>query len=194
MNYLAHCVLSCQQESLLIGNFLGDMVRNRELDSFPADIQRGIFLHRQIDSYTDQHALVRQATRRLHARHGKYATVIVDVYYDYFLAKNWRLFAPKPMEEFQTDVYEILLKGKHHMPERIQNRVDRMVADRWLRHYTTLPGLEATFHRISPRLSKPYFLEGVMTSLVEQEELLNEEFLTFFPEVVGFVEEWCGNC
>ena len=89
MNHLAHFVLSGDDDDLAIGNFLADFITNRQLPDFTEGVQRGIHLHRAIDAFTDAHPVVKQSTKRLHPFHHKYSPVIVDVYYDFLLAKNW---------------------------------------------------------------------------------------------------------
>ena len=82
MNYLAHLFLSCQDEDLVIGNFIADSIRNKEVATFSPAIQQGISLHRKIDAYTDSHPIVRLSTRRLHPHHHKYAPVVIDIFFD----------------------------------------------------------------------------------------------------------------
>ena len=92
MNHLAHFVLSNNDDDLAIGNFVADFITNRQLPNFTEGVQRGIWLHRAIDAFTDSHPVVKQSTKRLHPFHHKYAPVIVDIYYDFLLAKNWDKF------------------------------------------------------------------------------------------------------
>ena len=95
MNHLAHFFLSGNDEDLAIGNFVADFITNRELPNYTEGVKRGIFLHRAIDAFTDSHLVVKQSTKRLHPFHHKYSPVIVDVYYDFLLAKNWDKFDNK---------------------------------------------------------------------------------------------------
>ena len=89
MNFLAHIYLSGEDEGITIGNFIADGIKGKKYLSYPASIQKGILLHRGIDSFTDSHPTVRQSTARLHENYGHYSGVIVDILYDHFLAKNW---------------------------------------------------------------------------------------------------------
>lgn len=188
MNFLAHLLLSAHDEALMVGNFMADFVPNRVVATLPEAVQRGIGMHRFIDRYTDNHPLVRQATRRLHARHHKYAPVLVDVYYDFLLAQNWSRFAQMPIEDFASRAYEVLLRHRHLMPPRLQERLDLMVADDWLRRYRTLEGMRHVFERMKRYVSRPEWLEGAVDSLIAQRALLEEEFLIFFSEVQKVLE------
>ncbi|MEM6697160.1 MAG: hypothetical protein AAF599_02100 [Bacteroidota bacterium] len=83
MNYLAHLFLSCEDEELLIGNFIADFVKNRYREELSPRVLEGIQLHRVIDSFTDRHPVVVQTTRLLHPKHHKYSPVLMDVFFDY---------------------------------------------------------------------------------------------------------------
>lgn len=192
MNFLAHLLLSCEAEELLVGNFLGDFIKNRELAGFSPGIQQGIRLHRLIDSFTDAHPMVRQATRRMHARHGKYAGVVVDVLYDYILANNWDEFGPGKLQDFANRSYTILEAYLPMMPERIHSVVPRMIADNWLVRYGTHDGIDFTFSRLRRRVSRPEMLENVLITLSENEKELTKEFRQFFPDIAKEVQHFCA--
>lgn len=187
MNFLAHLFLSRENESLLVGNFLADFVSNRDLFQFPEAVVEGVLLHRKIDTYTDNHPAVRRGVRRLHARHRKYAPVIIDVYYDYFLSKNWTLYNEQPLSVFAKSSYEILLRHLPIMPELLQKRLKNMVRDNWLMSYSHFDGLKKTFGFMKKRVSKPDLLTGAVESLRLYEAQMDEEFKTFFPEVINYV-------
>lgn len=192
MNFLAHLLLSCEAEELLVGNFLGDFVKNRELSQFSEGVQQGVRLHRLIDSFTDAHPMVRQGTKRMHARHGKYAGVVVDVLYDYVLANNWQEFGPGDLQVFANKSYDTLQKHLPNMPERLHSIVPRMIADNWLVRYGTREGIDFTFSRLRRRVSRPDFLENVLITLDENEKELTKEFRQFFPDIVKEVQYFCA--
>ena len=191
MNFLAHLLLSCQDEELIIGNFLGDFVKNRELAGFSPGVQRGIRLHRFIDTYTDNHPVVRQGTHRLQKRHGKYAGVVIDVLYDYILATQWGHYNSLSLDAFSQGIYRVLERNLPLMPTRLQQRVPLMIADDWLVQYGTEAGIAYTFSRLQERVSKPEFLEDALVSLREDRNLLTEEFAQFFPALVQEVNLFC---
>lgn len=191
LNYLAHLLLSCDEEELLVGNFLGDHVSNAEVPLFSVGIQRGIRLHRAIDTYMDNHPVVRQGTRRLHARHGKYAGVVMDVLYDYLLVEQWTTFGVGTLQQFADQTYAVLLRHQSSMPERVQAFLPRMVADNWLVQYGTREGIAFTFSRLQRRVSQPQFLEDALVSLDEHKAALSAEFALFFPDMRLEVQQFC---
>jgi acyl carrier protein phosphodiesterase len=192
MNFLAHLLLSCGDEDLLVGNFLGDFTPNRDLARYPEAIQRGIRLHRVIDVYTDNHPAVRQGVGRLRSAHGKYASVLIDVFYDYILSQTWEDYGPAPLADFADATYDALLRHQHLMPPRLADRLRRMVAGNWLLQYRSLPGIDFTIRRLQERTSRPEFLEGAVETLAREESQLTEEFHQFFPEVTGHVAAFCA--
>ena len=191
MNFLAHLYLSCDNEDLLIGNFIADFIRNKEVKDYSEGIQKGIVLHRQIDSYTDTHPIVKQGTHRLQKDHHKYAPVIIDVFYDYLLANNWERYSGETLDEFCQTVYQILEKRLDDLPEKLQKRVPVMIKHQWLQAYKTEEGMRYTFKRLAERLSRPEYLDGVVDNLLQDEKVLEEEFNLFFPKVINYVNENC---
>lgn len=191
MNFLAHTFLSCDDDHLLLGNFLADFLKNKEVILLPESIQKGIFLHRKIDSFTDQHPLVKQGTRRLQAKHHKYSPVIIDIFYDYLLANNWSLYTEESLENFTQRIYGTLNDNLFLMPPRLQGRVASMIAHDWLMSYGRKEGLAYTFRRVQERVSKPEQFIEVMDSLDRDMELLTVEFNAFFPEAIQFIREEC---
>src|SRR5690606_18079231 len=105
MNFLAHLFLSFDDEHLLVGNFIADDIANQEVKTLPESIQKGVVLHRKIDSFTDKHPKVLESARFLYPLHSKYAPVLLDVFYDFLLANNWEKYAEEPFEVFVQKTY-----------------------------------------------------------------------------------------
>ncbi|MGB5463037.1 MAG: DUF479 domain-containing protein, partial [Aureibaculum sp.] len=100
MNYLAHIYLSGDDDYIKIGNFIADRVKGKEYLNYQTEIQYGILLHRQIDTFTDQHSIVKKSKLRLHERYSHYDGVIIDILYDHFLAKNWKIYSEIPLNKY----------------------------------------------------------------------------------------------
>lgn len=191
MNFLAHMLLSCESDTLVTGNFLGDLLRNSKIAELPEAIQEGVRLHRKIDFFTDNHAQVRKSTSLLHARHRKYAPVLVDVYYDFFLSRHWKKFHSIPLMDFSQGVYRQLLSHLDIMPERTRRQLQAMIKDNFLMNYDTYDGMEFTFRKIARRVSRPQQLQGAVESLQMFEPQLEMHFLAFFPELQAYVQGQC---
>ncbi len=189
MNFLAHFYLSFDNASLVAGNYLGDFIRNSELSTLPQDIQKGVYLHRSIDSFTDRHPLVKRGTKLLHEDFSKYAPVVLDIYFDYLLSKFWTSFHERTLDGFCESIYLKLMLTREHMPNHLARRVERMAAARWLQNYETYEGLQRTFNFIDKRAKFPTNLKAGSSLLKPKEERLGEIFLEFFPELMKHAEK-----
>ena len=194
MNHLAHFVLSGNNADLAIGNFVADFITNRQLPDFTEGVQRGIWLHREIDAFTDAHPIVKQSTKRLHPFHHKYSPVIVDVYYDFLLAKNWDKFQTEDpsvsLPIFVKNAYNLLTDRILELPSSLQNFLPRMIADDFLREPTTFKGLEKSFKRIEKAATFPGNFGNAAGHLEAFLEEFDAEFCLFFPDLQNHVFEF----
>ena len=184
MNFLAHSYLSYEDEELLLGNFLGDFLPNRLVMTFSKGVQRGIKLHRKIDSFTDEHPIVRRSTKHLRERHGKYAPVVLDILYDHILAIHFERFHPQELSKFSENVYESLLKFQDLMPANAVRVLQYMVKDNWLLNYRNKEGILRTLRGMDRRTRFPSNFVGAMKDIEHHGESLEQDFLAFFPEVM----------
>lgn len=190
MNHLAHFFLSGDNEDLAIGNFVADFITNRELPQFTEGVKRGIMLHRDIDAFTDAHPIVKQSTKRLHPFHHKYSPVIVDIYYDFLLAKNWHKYADGDPSVWNDDIrlfvnkmYNLLTERHLELPVKLRNRLPRMIADDWLMRYTTYQGLHGAFLMIEKHAAFPGNFGNAATHLEMYLDEFDAEFNAFFPDL-----------
>lgn len=193
MNFLAHIFLSCDNEDLLIGNFIADFIRNKEVANYSSTIQQGIHLHRQIDTYTDNHPIVRKGVHRLHPNHKKYAPVVIDILFDHLLARNWSRYSGESLKNFTNGVYEILNKRMDELPEKLKKRLPAMIEADWLTGYGTKRGMEITFRNMDKRTKFPSNFIKALDDLENDYDAYNTEFNQFFPDVITYVENNC-NC
>ena len=121
---------------------MADGVRGKQYENFPIDIQKGIVLHRAIDTFTDAHPLFRQSTKKLHSRYHHYAGVIVDMYYDHFLAKNWSNYHSESLTKYAANFYQSLTDNFPLLTLKTQNLLPYMVEYNWLVNYQSIDGLE----------------------------------------------------
>ncbi len=192
MNYLAHIFLSCNNEDLLIGNFIADSITMKELTLVPDEIYAGIELHRKIDSFTDKHDIVRKATKRLRPHHKKYSPVVIDVLYDHLLANNWERYSDMTLSDYAQDVYKVFARRRDDLPAGLQLSLPRMIKNDWLNNYKTREGLQFTLNRMDERTSFPSNFGGAIDHLHEDYDLFTEEFNAFFPDIIAYVNSHCG--
>ena len=123
MNFLAHLYLSGENKEIAIGNFIGDYVKGRQYLNYPPGVQKGIIAHRNIDTFTDSHPMVKETKDYFREGYGRYSGIVVDVVFDYFLAKNWESYSTHPFKEFTKKVHAILLGNFMMLPGRVQRFV-----------------------------------------------------------------------
>ena len=186
MNFLAHIYLSFDDPQITLGNFMADSVRGRDYRKYPEQIQKGVLLHRAIDTFTDAHPITRKSSKRLHSRYRHYSMVIVDIYYDHFLARNWSSYSEVPLEDFTDNFYKLLEENLHLMPETVQNMAPYMITDNWLLSYRELGGI----HKVLKGLNRRTGLKSGMDQAVEELEgfygEFEAEFTAFFDELIIF--------
>lgn len=183
MNYLAHIYLSGNDEDVLIGNFIGDAVKGNDFNHYSPGIQAGIRLHRFIDQYTDSHDIVEQSKARLRPNFRKYAGVIVDMYYDHFLAVNWELHCETELTEFSHAIYSQLEGRITELPEKIQFMLPHMKRYNWLTSYASLEGIDRALSGMARRTSFESNMQHAVVALKDDYELFEKEFNDFFPEL-----------
>ena len=138
MNFLAHIYLSGNNEKLMVGNFIGDFVKGNQLDSFEKEIKQGVQLHRAIDQYTDSHIVVSQSKDKLREKYRHYSGVIVEVYYDHFLSKNWSHYHAQDLKGFTEEFYETIKSYTAILPERAAHMLPYMQQGNWLLNYSNI--------------------------------------------------------
>lgn len=189
MNYLAHAYLSFGQDEVLVGNFIGDFVKGKKMNTFPEEVQNGIKLHRAIDKFTDTHPLVRAGQSYLRPKFGHYSTVITDIYFDYYLSKNWEKYSPIPLEDFIQKTFSTLKHYRQLFPDRFANMFQWMVQDNWLLKYGEIKGIEQTFTGMSRRTSFDSKMEVAHLALLEKEAEFQVIFFAFFEDLETFARE-----
>jgi len=189
LNFLAHLFLAGSDEGLIIGNFIADMVKGKAYLKYSKPIQEGIMLHRKIDFFTDQHPLFRKTKYRIQKDQGRYSPVVVDMYYDHFLALEWSRFSKQDLEEFVEEKYTILQKNKIYLPERAQYILPFMVQQNWLLNYAHLKPLAQIFDRMDRRTDYQSGMKTAVDTLEKQYAEIQNDFLLFMPKVIDFVEQ-----
>jgi len=151
MNFLAHAALSGSDDELLIGNFIADAVKGNNLVHFPEGIRKGIRLHREIDAFTDQHPVFIRSTERLQPDYGRYSGVIVDIYYDHFLASCYADYFEEDLSEFALHVYGLMLRNYSLLPAKSKRILPYMIIHNWLVGYANFSDLQWVFNGMSRR-------------------------------------------
>lgn len=187
MNYLAHIYLAQHHPDAQFGALLGDFVKMDFASQFNAQTSLEIQLHRKVDMFTDSHPIVQYARSLFQLQHRRYAGILLDVFYDHLLARNWQRYSDQVLEIFIADFYRELLARQDLFTERLSYAAPMMVAQNWLGSYIDFEGVKMAINRISTRLSRNGELlrEGV-DDLEANYGAFSAGFLEFFPELVTF--------
>lgn len=183
MNFLAHIYLSGDNDLLKIGNFMADSIRGHAYENYQADIKNGILLHRFIDSFTDMHPIYRQSKHRLHEKYGHYSGVIMDIFYDHFLAKNWKKYSSINLEDYAQNFYSLLKENYDVLTERAKGMMPYMIGRNWLVSYATIEGLEMIMFQMDYRTKHRVAMDESIVELKQFYTEFEQEFFLFFDEL-----------
>ncbi len=186
MNFLAHIYLSFDDKEITLGNFFADHIRGNKYQHFPDRIQKGILLHREIDTFTDAHPIARQSSKRLHKNYSHYSRVIVDIYYDHFLAKNWADYSDVPLADYVENFYDLLEDNYDILPMATKRMMPYMIADNWLLNYANLAGIQRVLNGMNRRTNNKSRMNFAILDLEEHYEEFENEFTDFFKELITF--------
>lgn len=189
MNFLAHIYLSFDDPQITLGNFFADHIRANKYKHLPLKVQNGILLHREIDTFTDSHPIPRQSSKRLHNNYSHYSRVIVDIFYDHFLARNWANYSKTPLDVYVDSFYNLLEDNYEILPLGTQRMMPYMIADNWLYSYSNLTGISRVLDGMNRRTKNKSKMNFAILDLEEHYTDFEKEFTAFFEELVTFSKQ-----
>lgn len=189
MNFLAHIYLSFGDKDITIGNFIADSIRGNKFKHLPSRVQKGIELHRHIDTYTDTHKIPKISSKRLHKNYSHYSRVIVDIFYDHFLAKNWSRYSDIPLDVFVEDFYDLLEDNYAILPDGVKRMMPYMIADNWIYNYSKMDGIAKVLNGMNRRTKNKSKMNFAILDLEEHYADFEKEFTQFFEELIIFSQQ-----
>jgi len=187
VNFLAHFLLSGDDEELRLGNLLGDVVKGRvERYTYPGTTDRmrdGIRLHRAIDSFSDGHPVVRRSKQRIAPRYGRLAGVIVDVYYDHVLAREWDVHGVGTLADYAQETYASFDRHLDRLPIDVHPLVHAMRRGHWLEGYARIEGIAAALGGMARRTPVAAGIGAAAEELARDYRLVSDDFAEFFPQL-----------
>lgn len=189
MNFLAHLYLSGESEKIMLGNFIGDYIKGKKYEDYKPEIQRGILLHRSIDSFTDTHPLVSQSGLYFRTVYRKYSGVITDLIYDHFLAKNWSLYHKQSLPQFVSHCHDVLIKNYLVLPSQVKLFLPFLIKSRRLETYGDIEGLKTALNIMVRHTSLPDKTDLGIKILLQNYEAIEYEFHSFMREMILFIEK-----
>ncbi len=194
MNFLAHLHLADGDPGDMAGGVAADFVRNPDLPSLATDVLRGVMLHRLIDGFTDRHPLTLRSISRVSKEFGWFGGIVIDIYYDHILARDWPAYSSEPLSEFATRCYLVLEDRLTNLPDDTRDFMRKFIDDDRLNRYATLDGIEDTLARVSKVIAKripnrAMWLPDAMPLLIARDAELAADFHGFYPELIAFAAE-----
>ena len=183
MNYLAHAYLSFNRPGILVGNMISDFVKGRKKYDYPAEIQQGIALHREIDRFTDTHFATKEAKEIFRPAYRLYAGALIDIVYDHFLALDENEFTDEGLKAFAINTYALLDPFIDYFPEKFKMMYPYMKGHNWLYHYRYRQGIEKSLAGVVRRAK---YLEESNTAyalFTGHYDTLKNLYQLFFPEL-----------
>lgn len=192
MNFLAHLYLADPTPDSRIGNLIADFVKGPAVAALPPAVLAGVMRHRRVDGFTDRHPIVVRSIHRVSRDWGWFAGILIDVYYDHILARDWSEYVDQPLRAFADDVYESIRDGTRLLPAEHSELIIRLIADDRLTRYATLDGIADTFVSLSSRIAarmptRAMRLEDALPALTAADAELTADFRQFFPQLVARV-------
>jgi acyl carrier protein phosphodiesterase len=188
MNFLAHLYLSGSSEKVMVGNFIADFVKGKQIDQFEEEIVEGILLHRKIDAFTDTNEIVSESKNRLREKYRHYSGVLVDIFYDHFLAKDWQAYSPSNLEDFAQNSYNTIIRHQQILPAKVIYMLPYMIKNNWLVSYAELDGIDKVLQGMGRRTNFDSRMEIAVADLRLHYDDFQNEFNLFFPQLEDFAK------
>ncbi len=188
MNFLAHIYLSGNIDEIKIGNFIGDYVKGNKHHIYPENIKNGILLHRFIDSFTDKNTYTFDSKSLFAPKYRKYAGVVIDIVYDYFLASNWGKYSFLSLREFIDNFHGLLVRNNEMLPKEVQDFVPRLIKNDRIYSYKDIEGIRSVLSTMSKYTSLPDHSDFAITILENNHEFLKQNFFLFFNDIIYYIK------
>jgi acyl carrier protein phosphodiesterase len=185
VNWLAHVFLSEENVEFQLGNLLADVVRGPQREAMSTDFVRGAACHKAIDAFTDAHPVVKRSRARIGSEHRRFSGVLIDVFYDYFLARDWERYSPVALDMYTAGFYDSARPRLVDLPPDARTLLERIMHHDLLGSYVRVEGVERALRRISTYLEsrwhKQFALDRGVRDLLAHEGELAADFREFFP-------------
>ncbi|MDG1358072.1 MAG: ACP phosphodiesterase [Akkermansiaceae bacterium] len=193
MNYLAHLVLADDSDASRIGNLLGDFTKGTIAslaEIYPAEIIRGIKMHRAVDRFTDSHPVFKNTKLLLESKRRRFSGVIIDIIFDHHLSVHWQDYHHQPLESFIQDIYQAIDNHPEWQAGRLAEIFPSMKHENWLHTYNSIEGIALTLDRVSRRGKRTAQIADGIIDLRENYAQFEANFRTFMPSLLDFTDTW----
>jgi acyl carrier protein phosphodiesterase len=185
MNYLGHLYFSNNDKTLMLNNLFGDFVKGRDLSHFPIEIQKGLILHRQIDDFIDHFPLVNELQHELYEELPKISSIAIDLFFDHLLAKNWKDYHSKEINQFLKEFYESIHLENEFYTDSFKLMISKMLEMNWIAHYSSIDGLNKMCQGVSKRISFDNNLKFGKEVFLKHEKAINQVFRIYMEAAIS---------
>lgn len=193
MNFLAHAVLAERTPALMVGGVIGDWIKGILPGCLPSDLARGVALHRAIDGFVDTHPAFRCSCSRISPERRRYAGVLVDIFYDHVLARDWNRFHSALLPIYCQSVYRQINARLDELPESARFAMRLMAQEDWLQSYAELDGIADVLNRMSRRARRSNPLVGGEAEFPVNDSGFTADFEWLLADASTFVDHWLGS-
>ncbi len=190
MNFLAHAVLAGDDPALIVGGVVGDWIKGPLPGPLPPDLARGVALHRAIDSHAESHPAFCRSRHRVSPERRRYAGVLVDIFYDHLLARDWAQHQPVALDRYCTTVYRHITTRLADLPEHARPAMRLMASENWLHSYADLDSIADVLHRMSLRVKRSNPLAGAEQEFAADPAGYMADFQAWYRDTALFAREW----
>ncbi len=190
MNFLAHAVLAERTPALMVGGVIGDWIKGTLPGCLPTDLTQGVALHRAIDGFVESHPAFRCSRSRISQARRRYAGVLVDIFYDHVLARDWAQFHSENLPLYCQSVYRQIDARLDELPESARSAMRLMAQENWLQSYAELDGIADVLCRMSQRARRPNPLVGGEVDFLADAAGFATDFDWLLADARAFVDQW----
>lgn len=193
MNFLAHALLAESTPALLVGGVIGDWIKGPLPAGLPADLAQGVALHRAIDGFVETHPAFIRSRTRVSAERRRYAGVLVDIFCDHVLARDWVRHHPSVLSHYCQSIYLQIETRMSDLPESAQPALRLMAKEDWIQGYALLDGITDVLRRMAQRGRQPNPLAGGEAEFLADATGFASDFEWLLADTKVFVAQWLAG-
>ncbi len=190
MNFLAHALLADDKPNLIVGGVIGDWIKGPLPGALPADLAKGVALHRAIDNFAESNPSFRQSRARVSSTRRRYAGVLVDIFYDHLLARQWHEFHPQPLHQYCESINKLITARIEELPQSAQPALSMMVKENWLSSYAQIENIADVLVRMSRRARQPNPLAHGEQEFLRDKAGFECDFYVWLEDAKSFSRKW----
>jgi len=190
LNFLAHALLAGDASALIVGGVIGDWIKGPLPGVLPDDLAKGVALHRAIDSFVESNPAFCRSRSRISVDRRRYAGVLVDVFYDHLLARNWAAIHNQPLHEYCEAVYRLIKDRLNDIPVSSRPALTLMAEEDWLTSYEQIEGIADVLARMSRRARQPNPLANGEQEFLADVDGFTSDFYVWLDDTREFCQQW----